>query len=85
MSARSSWALHLGPGVVDIFDGEVELIFVTIVGTAILGAPIGQDPIDMDLLLVEERDHPIIEDVGRSQRRAWQSPPGVGVSSITVC
>ena len=62
-------ALHLGPGVVDILDGEVELIFVTIVGTAILGATIGQDPIDMDRVVVEERDHPIIEDVGRGQRR----------------
>src|SRR5689334_24381098 len=44
-------ALHLGPGVVDILDGEVELIFVTIVGTAILGATIGQDPSDMDLVV----------------------------------
>ena len=42
---------------------------MTIVGTAILGATIGQDPIDMDLVVVEERDHPIIEDVRRGQRR----------------
>jgi hypothetical protein len=36
-------ALHLGPGVVDILDREIELIFVAIVGTAILSATIGQD------------------------------------------
>ena len=42
---------------------------MTIVGTAILCATIGQDPIDTDLVLVEERDHPIIEDVGRGQWR----------------
>jgi hypothetical protein len=60
-------ALHLGPGVVDILDREVELILVTIVGAAMLGIAVGQDPIDVDLVFVEERDQPSIERVGRCQ------------------
>jgi hypothetical protein len=41
--------------VVDILDREVELIFVAIVGTAILSATIGQDPIDVPPVLINRR------------------------------
>jgi hypothetical protein len=49
--------------VVDILERELELIFVAIVGTAILGAAIGQDPIDADLVRVENG-------IPRSSRRS---------------
>jgi hypothetical protein len=35
---------------------------------AILGAAIGQDPAQRDLLLVEEGNHPVIEQIGGYQR-----------------
>jgi hypothetical protein len=38
---------------------------------AILGATIGEDPVDADIVRVEERDHPVVEDVGRRQ---WRRP-----------
>ena len=77
-------AFHLGSGVVDILDRQVELIFVTIVGTAILCATIGQDPIDADRMVVEERDHPIVEDVGRGQWRLDQIELGEANLGIGV-
>ena len=60
---------HLGPGVVDVLNREIEPELVTIMGAVKLGAAIGQDPVDTQTVLVEEPDHPIIENVGRRQRR----------------
>ena len=54
--------------VIDILDREIEFILVSVMGTTILSAAIGQNPVDTDPLLVEERDHPVVEDVGRGQR-----------------
>ena len=48
-------ALHLGAGVVDVLDSEIQLIFVAIMSAAILGAAIGQNPVDAQIVLVEER------------------------------
>jgi hypothetical protein len=45
----------LGPGVVDVLHGQIELIFVMFPGSAILGAPINQDPKQRDLVGLEER------------------------------
>ena len=52
---------------------------------AILGATIGEDPVDADIVRVEERDHPVVEDVGRRQwrrpgalRSAWLRAPASG-------
>ena len=54
--------------VIDVLDGEVELVFVGLRGAAVLGAPIGQHAGQLDPALVEERHHPIIEQVGRGDR-----------------
>ena len=40
-----------------------------IMGPAELGAAVGQDPVDAQALRIQERDHPVVQDVGRSQRR----------------
>ena len=50
-------ALCLGPGVIDVLDGQVEFILVTIVSAAVLGATVGQDALQgYALVLVEEND-----------------------------
>jgi hypothetical protein len=36
-------ALCLGPSVIDVLDSQVEFVFVTIMGTAVLGAAVGQN------------------------------------------
>ena len=53
-------APHLGPGVVDVLDGEVELILVPILGAAILGTAIGENLVDPELVLIEEAEHAAI-------------------------
>jgi hypothetical protein len=35
-------AAGLGPGVVDVLDGQVELLFVVLAGPPVLGVTIGQ-------------------------------------------
>ena len=45
------WALGFGAGVVDILDGEIELVLVAL-GAAELGPPIGQHPRQPDAVLV---------------------------------
>ena len=75
---------RLGAGVVDVLHGQVELILVAVVRAAILGATIGQHPVDADPVLVEERDHPVIQQVGGGERRLagielGEADLGVGV------
>jgi hypothetical protein len=61
-------AFGLGAAVVDVLDGEVELVFVAL-GVAKLGAAIGQHARQPDAVLVIKRHHPIIEDLGCGDRR----------------
>jgi hypothetical protein len=44
------WTLRLGPGMVNIFHREIELIFVMLGIAAIFGAAIGQYPQELYLL-----------------------------------
>ena len=60
-------ALGLGAAVVDVLDCEIELIFVAF-AAAKLGAPIGQHARQPDAVLVVERYHPVIEDLGGGDR-----------------
>jgi len=60
-------ALGLGAAVIDVLNREVEFVFVAL-GTAKLGAAIGQHARQPDGVLVIERHHPIIEDLGRGDR-----------------
>jgi len=62
--------------VVDVLNGKVELILVPVMSTAILGAAIGEHPVDPDFVLIEEGDHPIVEDVGSCERRLAGVQPG---------
>src|SRR5580658_3749466 len=77
------WALGLGAAVVDVLDREIELVFVAL-GAAKLGAAIGQDARQPDAMLVEERYHSVIEDLGGGDRgltiiKLGESDLGIGV------
>src|SRR6516165_9405930 len=56
-------ALGLGAAEIDVLDREVELVLVAL-GTAKLGAAIGQHPRQPDGVLVIKRHHPVVEDHG---------------------
>jgi hypothetical protein len=62
-------ALGLGARMIDVLDGEVELVFVSFGIAAVLAAAVGQHAQELDIVAVEERDHPIIEQIGRRDRR----------------
>jgi hypothetical protein len=49
--------------VVDVLDREIELVFVAL-GAAKFGAAISQDARQPDAMLVVERYHSVIEDLG---------------------
>ena len=66
-NAIGLWALGLGAAVVDVLNGEIELVLVAL-GAAKLGAAIGQHARQPDAVLVIEQYHPIIEDLGRGDR-----------------
>ena len=55
----------LGPRLVNVLDGQVALVGVVLEFPAVLGAPVGEDPIELDTLGIKEGDHPIVEQVGR--------------------
>src|SRR5438046_6499052 len=56
-------ALGLGAAVFDVLDRQVELVLVAF-PAAELGAGIGQHPAQPDAVLIVERHHPIVEDLG---------------------
>jgi hypothetical protein len=54
-------ALCLGACVIDV-------VFVAVMGTAIFGAAIGQDPLEWDAGIFVERNDPIVEEVSGGDR-----------------
>ena len=56
--------LGLGAAVIDVLDREVELVVVAFTA-AEFGATIGQHPRQPDSVLIIERHHSIVEDLGR--------------------
>ena len=57
-------ALCLGPGMVDVLNGQVKLIFVVLPFSTVLGSPVGQYAQQGKPFLLEEGDYPVIEKVG---------------------
>jgi len=62
-------ALGLGAGMIHVLDREVELVFVMFGIAAIFGAPIRQHAQELHLAGIKERDHAVIEQIGRGDRR----------------
>lgn len=61
-------ALHTRAGVVDVLHRQVELVLVALPRAAVLRAPNGQDPEQAHVLLLEERDDPVVLELGGHQR-----------------
>src|ERR1700751_3043382 len=62
-------ALGLGARMIDVLDSKVKLVFVSLRVATILAAAVGQYAQKLDIMLFEERQHPIIEQICRRDRR----------------
>ena len=62
-------ALGLGPAVVDILDREIQFVLVPLRVAAVLTAAIGEHPAERDGVLLIERQHPVIQQIRRGDRR----------------
>src|SRR5262249_32605933 len=62
-------ALGLSARVIDVLDRKVEFVLVSFGVAAILAAAVGQHAQQLDLVLLEERQHPIVEQIRRRNRR----------------
>ena len=56
-------APHLGLGVLDVLDSQVELIFMVRRLAAKLGSPAGQNTQQSDAMVLIERQNPVVEEV----------------------
>src|SRR6185437_4912063 len=64
-------AVRLGARVIDVLHREVELVFVALRVAAVLAAAIGKHAQQLDIVLIEERQHAVIEQIrGRDRRFA---------------
>src|SRR5262249_48105117 len=77
-------ALCLGPGMIDVLDGQVEFVFVAIMGAAVLGAAVGQNALQGHTVFLVEGNNPVVEQVGGGDRRLaivelGEAELGVGV------
>ena len=76
-------AFGLSPGVVDVLDREIKLVFVAVVGPAVFGPAVGEHALQGDVVLFVERDHPVVEQVGGERRLSvvdlGEADLGVGV------
>src|SRR5262245_43534034 len=62
-------ALGLGARVIDVLDREIQLILVPFGIAAELAAAVSQHAQELDIVLLEERQHTVIEQIGRRDRR----------------
>jgi hypothetical protein len=62
-------ALGLGARVIDVLDREVELVLVPFGIAAELAATVSQHAQELDIVLLEERQHTVIEQIGRRDGR----------------
>lgn len=77
--------LRFGPGVVDVLNGQIQFILMSLGGAAVLGAPIRDGSIQRNLVLIEERRHPIIENLGSRDRRFLVIQLGKPDFAVKVC
>src|ERR1700756_3635603 len=61
-------ALGLGARMIDVLDCKVKLVFVSLRVATILAAAVSQYAQQLDIALLEQRHHPIIEQIGRRDR-----------------
>src|SRR5208282_4466209 len=78
------WMPSLGAAVVDVLNRQVQFVLVVFTLAAVFRAAIGEHAQQRNLVLFEERQHAIIEQVGRHQSglaviEFGESDLGVGV------
>src|SRR5512133_1153977 len=78
-------ALGLGARVIDVLNREIQLVFVPFGVAAELAAAISQHAQQLDIVLLEERQHTVVEEIGRRDRRfavveLGKADLGVGVN-----
>src|SRR6478609_7005739 len=57
--------------MIDVLDSEVKLVFVPLRVATILAAAVSQHAQQLDIVLLEQRQHPIVEQIrGRDRRLA---------------
>ena len=65
----------LRAGVMDVLHGQIQFIFMTLRGATVLSFTVGLNPIHWNLLLLKERQDPIIEQV-RGRIAPTDTPAG---------
>ena len=63
------WALGLGARVIDVLDCEIQLVLVPFGIATELAAAVGQYAQQLDIMLLEERQHTVIEQICRRDGR----------------
>jgi hypothetical protein len=54
--------------MVNVLDRQIELVFMAVVGPAIFGPAVGEQALQGNLVLLVERDHPVVEQVCGGER-----------------
>src|SRR5262249_12883054 len=62
-------ALYLRARVVNVLEREMELVLVMFGRAAVLGAAIGEHAAERNAVLLEERQHAVVEQISRRERR----------------
>ena len=76
--------LDLGPGMIDIFHRQVQLLLVRVGTAAVLRASIGQDAAEQDFVRITEGHHLVIEEIGGRQRRLAVVELGKGYLGVGI-
>jgi len=79
-----------GPAVVNVLHRQVQLVLVMFTLPAVFRAAIRSAPAAADVMLLEERQYPVIEQIRRHQRvlaiiKLSESDLGIGVSVARFC
>ena len=76
--------LGLDFGVINVLDGQIQLVFMCFPVSAVFGSPVREHPHQFQVVLLEEGNHPVIEHVRRHERvlpvvKFGESDFGIGV------
>src|SRR5215471_4056347 len=82
-------ALGFGARVINVLDREIELVLVPLRIAAILATAVGQYPQQLDIMAIEEGNHPVVQQISRCDRRftiveLGASDLGVGVDDPSI-
>jgi len=78
------WRLDLRLGVVDVIDGQVQLVIVCFPFTAVFSATVGQHSQQRQLVLNEQWQNPVIEKIGDRYRRFGRVQLGTGHLGVGI-